>query len=151
MGNRALAYAEDNLGVHRIWVEVGQLTVQLSDLYRTQAGLETETRSLDYQIEARRAELLVREADGNPEMNPTAFERHMKLVYGRDEELASIGRLRLDAMASRDAINAQIKGAEYNHRGHVGRMNELGGYFEYLAAAKSAATVAAQAVADYPW
>lgn len=149
--NKALSYAEDKLGVHRTWIEAEQLGVQLADLYRTQANFETETRGLDADIERHRQNLLVAEADGNPEMNPTAFERHMKLVYARDETLEHLVRVRLDAMARRDAIGAQVKASEYNHRALTARLKELGGYFEYLAAVKHASTVAEQGSQTWPY
>lgn len=149
--NKAIAYAEDQLGVHRTWTNVEQLTTQLADLYRTQAGLETETRGLDQAIESRRADILDFEAQSNPDMKVTEFERHLKLVYARDEDLRNLVTLRLDAMARRDTIAAQAKSTEYNHRAHVARLNELGGYFRYLSAVKEAATVAEQGAQVWPY
>jgi len=149
--NRAISYAEDKLGVHRTWIEAEQLTSQLADLYRTQANFETETRNLDADIERKRQDILVYESLNNPEMRPTEFERHIKLAYAHSQELVDLNRLRLDAMARRDAINAQVKSVEYNHRAHVARLNELGGYFKYLSAVKEASTVAQVGAQEWPY
>lgn len=149
--NRAISYAEDKLGVHRTWVEAEQLTSQLTDLYRTQANFETETRNLDADIERKRQSILVEEAGLNTDMAPTAFERHVKLAYARSQELATMNQLRLDAMARRDSITAQVKSVEYNHRAHVARLNELGGYFKYLSAVKEASTVAQVGAQEWPY
>lgn len=149
--NRAIAYAEDALGVHRAWLNTEVLTTQLADLYRTQANFETETRNLDADIERKRQDIMVKEANLNPEMSPTAFERHLKLAYANDMELDALIRLRLDAMARRDSISAQVKATEYNHRGHVGRLNELGGYLRYLASVKDAATVSQYGAQEWPY
>jgi sugar diacid utilization regulator len=149
--NRAIAYAEDALGVHRTWLNTEQLTTQLADLYRTQANFETETRNLDADIERTRQAILVEEAGLNPDMAPTSFERHVKLAYARSQQLATMNQLRLDAMARRDSIGAQIKSVEVNHRGHVGRLNELGGYLRYLAAVKESATVAQHGAQEWPY
>ena len=149
--HKALAYAEDQLGVHRTWTNCEAITVALADLYNTQAGFEAETRKLDYQIKDRRERLLVEQSANNPDATPTAFERHMRLVYAQDAELAALEMSRLDAMARRDVVTGQIRANETNHKGHVARLNELGGYLNYLAQVRAAATMAANAVADFPW
>ena len=148
---RALNYAEDSLGVHRVYTDSENIVLQLQELYKKRAGLETESRNMATDIERHRASLLDRETLANPEMSVTAHERHMKLVYARDEKLREMTDTLNQVMAERDLIDADIRGRETNHKGHVARMNELGGYFSYLAMAKNAQLVAMSQMSDYPW
>jgi len=149
--HKAIAYAEDQLGVHRTWANCEAITVALADLYDQQAGFEAESRNLNHQIDALKDGLLVRESAVFPEMAPTAFERHMRLVIAKDENLTAVKRTLLECMARRDVVAGQIRAQENNHKGSVARLNELGGYFNYLAQVRMAATMAANAVADFPW
>jgi hexokinase len=151
MQNKALAYAEEKLGVHKVWIDAEALALQLQDLYNTASGLETGSRNLQTEIDRRRADLLLEEASTTPELSPTAFERRMKFVYAGDEVLRKLTDSYNETMAHRDAVNAQIRGAEVNLKGHTARMNELGGYFKYLASAKNAQTTVVAQVNDYPW
>lgn len=152
--NRAIAYAEDTLGIHRTWVETMSLAAQLNDLYGQLAGFTTETRILDWSLDERKNELLVLQSKANTEMSIAAFERHMKLVFAEDDQLASIGKTKVDAMARRDAVEASIKSVERNSNGCIARMKQLGGYLEYLAVTKAAQMQAAsvvQAANESPW
>jgi len=152
--NRAIAYAEDTLGVHRVWVDVQELALQLNDLYQMLAGFTTETRNLDYEFDVRKNQILVEESNNNADLSPTAFERHVKLVCAADEQLESIAKAKVDAMARRDGVEATIKSVERNSNGHIARLKQLGGYFEFLAVTKAAQLTAAVAVreaSESPW
>jgi hypothetical protein len=152
--NRAIAYAEDTVGVHRTWLYTQELQVQLNDLYQEQSGYLTETRNLDWQIDRRKNQILIEESEANASMAVTAFERHIKLVIAKDDELASLYEVRCQAMSRRDAVEATIKSVERNSNGHIARLKELGGYFEFLAVTKAAqmqAVTAAQAASESPW
>lgn len=134
--SKSLVYAEDELGVHKIWNDTCSLAAQISDLYALRASLDSRIRSINTMIERRKGDLLVKEASANPKMSAAAMERHMRLVYAQDEELHSLVNEYNDVSAHRDVVDAQIKSAETNHKGHIARLNELGGYFEYLASVK---------------
>jgi uncharacterized FlgJ-related protein len=149
---KALSYAEDSLGVHRTWIELQGVNAHLQDLYRQRSGFESETRTLDAQIETRKNQIL-REVSLTPtkEMSQAAQDRAYRLACAEDETLASIQEIRLDAMARRDQVAAEIHGAEQNHKAYVARLRELGGYFEYLSAVKTAETMANFNKAEWPY
>lgn len=151
MKPKALAYAEDGLGVHRVWVNSEELVLKVQELYKTQASLEGNTRYLSTQIERRRGDLLMRVTEAHPDLSVAAHERHMRIVYGTDDELRTMVDSLNAEMGARDAIAAEIRGIETNLKAHVARMNELGGYFEYLSAAKNAQLQLVTSVNDYPW
>lgn len=149
--NRAIGYAEDTLGVHRLWLDTQQLSVQLNDLYQMMAGYTMESRKLDYEMENAKNTILARESEQNESMTPTAFERHMKVIFAADPDLAIIRKLQMEAMGRRDAAEASVKSVERNHNGHVARLRQLGGYLNYLAVAKSAQISASEAMTTYPF
>lgn len=151
MSRRALAYAEDTLGVNRVWADTQDLAAQIARGHEQVAAFDAEVRTLASQIDGRRNKLLLEAANSNPEMTPTAFERHMKLAYAGDDELETLNRLHADAISRRESMAATVRGHQTNHNGFVARLNELGGYFNYLAAAKQAQTAAARTLTDDPW
>lgn len=148
---KALAYAEDQMGVHRTYSEMGAVTVRLQDLYRERAGYESETRSLDHQAEQRKNAILREVTLANGDVSQAAQDRAYRLACAEDEQLASIQEVRLTAMSRRDSIEAEIRGAEANHKAFVARLKELGGYFEYLSAVKTAETMACFGKQEWPY
>lgn len=148
---KALAYAEDNLGVHRTWTELQAVGTRLQDLYRQRAGYESETRSLDHQIDEQKGTLLRKVAFENSSASQAARDQAYRLACAENDQLASIQELRLEAMSRRDAVNAEIYGAEQNHKAYVARLNELGGYFQYLNAVKQAETMATYNKGEWPY
>lgn len=151
MNQRALTYAEESLGVHKVWVNSEELVLRLQEMYKAHAQLEGNTRFLSTQIDRRKSDLLEYETLDKPELSVTAHERHMKIVYGADKELRTMLDSYNAEMAARDSLMADIRGAETNHKAHVARMNELSGYFQYLSVAKMAQLQLATQVNDYPW
>jgi len=149
---KALSYAEDSLGVHRTWIELQGVSAHLQDLYRQQAGFESETRSLDYQIEQRKNQILhALYNTPTKEMSQAAQDRAYRLACAEDEQLSSIQETRLDAMARRDQVAAEIRGAEQNHKAYVARLRELDGYFQYLSSVKTAETMANFNKSEWPY
>lgn len=149
--HRALTYAEDKLGVHQVWVNTEQLVLNAQAAYVVRAGLESEARDLAFQVERRKQIILVDESKANAGMPVTAFERHIKLVQAGDEELTKLQELYNANAAHRDRVSAEIHGAETNLKAHVARMNQLSGYFNYLASAKNAQVVVADQINNSPW
>lgn len=148
---KALSYAEDQLGVHRTWTELQVVTARLQDLYRDRGGYEAETRSLDYQADQRKNTILIGVSTSNAGESQAALDRYYRLACAEDEQLAAIMDTKLEAMARRDAVSAEIYGAEQNHKAYVARLKELGGYFEYLSAVKTAETMANFNKSEWPY
>lgn len=148
---KALSYAEDSLGVHRTWTESQAVTARLQDLYRERSGYESETRSLDNQVDQRKNDILREVHLNNNGSSEAALTRLYRLACAEDERLASIQDVRLEAMSRRDTASAEIYGAEQNHKAYVARLRELGGYFEYLAAVKQSETMATYTKGEWPY
>jgi hypothetical protein len=149
---KALTYAQDTLGVNKIWEDANALTSVINSLQQTWSGLDNSVRTTNYEIDRRKNEILVdcasHAADGE---SAAAFERRVKLAQAGDEQLINLHKMLLDDSNNRSAIETQIRSVETNLKAHVARLNELGGYFQYLASAKDAQTAQMAQVNNYPW
>lgn len=144
--NSALAYAERDLGVHKVWVNAEQLCGDIAAWYSTLAGLEAGVRRINREIEECKDDIIVL-LHGQEFTSQAAFDRAYKHTTAADEHLRQLENRLLEEMSQRDLIHMTIKGAENNLKAHVARMDELGGYLHYLAAVKQAQVNAAQEAA----
>lgn len=134
--NKALAYAENQLGVHSVWEEAKGFLDELNTFYTDLDKSQDERRELLEQIADREGELLSDERGRHADMSAAAFDQHFKGVKRTDTALQGY-RSKLNEVAG------IIGGLEYDvdllkHRLRVSeaRLIELGGYFNYLAAIK---------------
>lgn len=152
--NKAVAYAEDVLGVHEIYAEVLGLENQLrgeKGLLREVADNEANIRSLEKSIADRTIELRIEKRGDNPEMSATAFEAHLKVVVNSDPSIVHLTEQLERAKNVLDAVASEAREVELAHRSRVARLNMLGGYLQYLASAKNASTAARTAGQDWPY
>lgn len=153
--NKSIAYAEDTLGVHEIYAEVIDLENKLrgesGGLLRQVALAESQVRLIEKDITERTIELRIESRGDNPDMSATAFEAHLKVVIASDEKLLKLNDDLEMAKQSADMIAAEAREVELAHRSRVARLNMLGGYLQYLAAAKASATAARTAAVEWPY
>lgn len=135
-----ISYAENDLQVHLVNEEARELMALLDADYQTRAGLETESRNLAYQIEQRKIKI-ISDRHHSVEESVAAHERAVKIILAEDEEYQVLQLRANEVMAHRDVLSATISGRENNLKGHIARMNLLGGYFEFLASLREAETV----------
>lgn len=150
MSNRALAYAENNLGVHSVYEEATEAHKKLDELLADLDKAQDQRRSLSAMIEDRGFELLGIERGKHADMSATALDQHMKLVRNRDQPMK-------EYRARHDALVGEIQGLEYDAdllklriKIAVARMEQLGGYLHYLGAVKEAETLTRQAKGTAP-
>jgi DNA recombination-dependent growth factor C len=132
-------YAEDDLGVHDILLGVLEARRKLDEeILSLIADARDQKRKAEQDLEDRETDLLIDERGKHVEMSATALKEHMKIVLHKDAEWR---RLR-DLVRT---LTDQIDGAEVDRRLNdrdieigCARMIELGGYLNYLAAAKQA-------------
>jgi hypothetical protein len=152
--NKAIAYAEDTLGVNTLQAEVLELENKLrspSGLLRQAAIADSQVRLIEKSISERTIELRIESRGDNPEMSATAFEAHLKVVIASDEKLLQLNDDLEMARQSAEMVAAEAREVELAHRSRVARMNMLGGYMQYLAAAKNAVTAARTGGQDWPY
>jgi hypothetical protein len=139
-GRQALTYAEQNLGVHKVYEEAQRAQSELTELRNKLVTMRHEKRvaelayadaELDYYSEVR-AELA--------DMSQAQFDKHIKVAINKHPELrAQRGRL-AELAGSIDSGEAYVAHLKGDLEVALARMTELGGYFAYLAAVKEAET-----------
>lgn len=135
----AVAYAEDTLGVHEILEGVIAAREKLDKEILTKwANARDAKRKAESDLEDREMEIVSAERGKHPEMSEAAFSRHLKEVLFKDDVWRRI-RDHIRSLADDiDGTEVDRKLCERDIEIGCARMNELGGYFMYLAAAKAA-------------
>lgn len=144
MSLKALQYAEQTLGVHSVHDELVSHLETLDGLYNDLDKAQDRRRSLVELVADAEADLLSEERGKHPDMSATGMDQHLKAAKRKNPVLRKL----------RDQLNevqSEIQGLEYDvdlTKAHVrvksARMEELGGYLNYLAAVKQAETIAKQ-------
>jgi len=137
VSNKALTYAEVTLGVHKTHESALIARENLDECFNDLDKALDKKRELTEAIADREADLLSDERGKHSDLSQTAFDSHFKAAKGKDSFLR----------ASRHELNtvqSEIQGLEFDIELHktdiriaVARMEELGGYLNYLAAVKA--------------
>lgn len=138
--NPALDYAENFLGVHRVQEEADALLTQLNDAMNALDAAIDARRNLDEKIEDHQMDVMIalRGTLGG-EISQAAFDKRLKETYHKDETLKRLRMERNAKAGEASGLELDVKYIEAQLRVKVARMEELGGYFNYLAAVKNAA------------
>lgn len=139
---RGISYAEGDLQVHQIHEDTQELMNLLEGDYQTRAGLETESRKLASDLERRKLQIINDRVASVSDESIAAHERAVKLLMHNDIEYQQLVDRSNEIMAHRDAISAVITSRENNLKGHVARMNLLGGYLTFLGSLKDGENIA---------
>lgn len=132
----ALAYAEGTLGVHEVYEEALALNSELDQLLNNKDTALDEKRTIDDQYVDREMEILIEERGKHPDHSQAAMDRHLKEVFHNDEDLKRLRLLKNAKAAEVSGIDLDIEYNKARRAVAVARMNELAGYFQYLAASK---------------
>lgn len=135
--SKAIAYAEIDLGVHRpltITDQARATIIALNDQLKLQRSIR---RIWEEQIADREMELTADEQGKHHDMSVAAMERHLKPILHTDNFLREARAKLRDALLEIDSIEDAKRVAEMDTKVAAARMQELGGYFQYLAAVKS--------------
>lgn len=140
----ALQYAEEHLGVHKVFDEANDLDAQLNDYLTALDKAQDDRRELDEKIADHEMSLLIEERGKHPDHSEAAFGRHLKEVYHKDQELKQLRSTRNAKAGECTGLELDIEYTKSRVRTMQSRMVELGGYFQYLAAVKLGAIQAEQ-------
>jgi hypothetical protein len=131
-------YAETKLDVHGILEKTLEARTKLDKVYSILAEQRDARRGTLTEIENREMDISIDERGKHPEMSQAAMDKHLKMVFHKDGQLVVF-------KSELGTIEDAIDGAEYDRRIQektieigCARMNQLGGYLSYLAAAKLA-------------
>jgi chromosome segregation ATPase len=144
MSSDARKYAEEVLGVHKIFAEVREELVKMDDQLTRLDKAQDDKRILEDQYADREVELISEMRGIHPSMSDTRFKSEWKGWERRDAELNKLRRQ--INVAKSDVQGAEIELELCRVRLRVGcaRMEELGGYLNYLAAVMNKAEQSTQ-------
>jgi hypothetical protein len=139
MSAKALVYAEETLGVHKVWENVQRYLHDLDELLTELDKAQDSKRQLDEEYADREVELISEMRGTHPSYSDTRFRTELKGWERTDKSLRAI-RVKLNT------VQGDIQGLGFEQeilklriRANTSRMEELGGYFHYLAAVKNQA------------
>jgi hypothetical protein len=142
-GKKAINYAEYDLGVHRVYGEARAARAALDKTLTELSEARDKKRDLELRLQDQEMEIIADERGKHPDMSAAAMEKHLKVAYNQSD---TVREFREQVMS---VVN-DIEGLEYDRTIHevdiriaTSRLQELGGYFHYLAAIKEAATAQA--------
>lgn len=130
--SKALAYAEDTLGVHEVYEKALQAREELDATFSDLDSFYSKRREILDSITDREIEITVEERSQHPEASEAALERAAKISRSKDESLRKL-RTELNHIESDiDGRKFDRSIAEHDIQIATARMIELGGYFGYL-------------------
>lgn len=135
-GLKALRYAEDKLGVNKVYEGAQAARTGLDNTLTEISELRDKKRALTASLQDKEMLLSADEWDKHPDMSAARMATHIKTVYANDDEIREMR----EVLAK---VSGDIEGLEFDKEIHetdirvaVARMQELGGYLNYLAAIK---------------
>ena len=136
--SKAISYAENKLGVHAVYEECIALEGELDSLLGRFDSAVDMRKELDEQIEDREMELLIAERGKAADISQAAMDRRLKEVQHKDQLLRDLKAQRRQKAAEASGLELDIDLTKVRLRVRAARLEELAGYFNYLAAVKNA-------------
>lgn len=137
MTNKALDYAEKNLGVHQVFIDAQAARDKLDDIYTELSNLQDSKRDLQDRIID--VEMLVasEERGKHPDMSQTSMDKHLKVALNANGDYKTLRDQLRKVVGDIEGLEYDVRMVEHDIKIAVSRMNQLGGYFNYLAAVKN--------------
>ena len=136
---KAIVYAEDELGVHEVFKEVVEelnaLEVTLQELDKAQAL----RRELDEKYADREVELVHEMRGIHPSMTDTRFKSEWRGWERSDVKLRDIRIELMKVKGDISTLEVKVEVSRSIIKAGCARMEQLGGYLNYLAAVKNRA------------
>ena len=134
MTSRGVKYAEEDLGVHSVYEGLITSRAKLAEMHEAINTLRASKRNSESLVADREMQLVGEHRAAHADMSQAAFDRHMKVVLQEDEQLRPAREALLSLDRTLDQATSGLKLAETDVRIGVARLEELGGYLNYLAA-----------------
>lgn len=135
---KAIGYAEDVLGVHTTYAEARSVIAQLREAYEELTLAKAERRTLVLSAQEYETEVVEEVYRTSSDASVSAIERSIKRVIANDDFLIR-NREEQSSMTSRvDAAEHRVRVLTAESQVLAARINEIGGYLNFLAAAKLA-------------
>ena len=135
-GLKALRYAEDQLGVNKVHEGALQSRNSLDSVLTEIGELRDKKLALQASLQDKEMLLSADEWSKHPDMSAARMATHIKTVYANDDEIREMR----EVLAK---VSGDVEGLEFDRDIHetdiriaVARLQELGGYLQYLAVIK---------------
>jgi hypothetical protein len=145
MANKALTYAEQVLGVHSVYESARKLQESYEATLLDLKNARAFKRALEEQISEREVDLMIEETTKHPSMSATAMKDHMRKAIQKDSVLKDFRHQAMDLAGDIDTLEMTKSCIEQDTRIEIARLNELGGYLNYLMSIKNSATATHEA------
>lgn len=133
-----VTYAEVQLGVHEVFKYAEVLHDELVNCQLNLEEAQRNRRDETENLSVVEAAYIARMRGSNPDLSQTAFEKQIKLWMASSPDLVPVRRKLATAVDSVLFCEHSLRAVEMKLKIQIARMNELGGYLQYLAAAKIA-------------
>lgn len=137
---QAVAYARDTLRFEQIWQDTQEQLDELMTVQQKLLQARSDRRLTDERITDREMEVVALQRAANEGMSATAFKEFVKGPLHADRDLIVLRAKRDNDSTALEWAEDQVRLLEARVRAGSARMNELGGYFNYLAAIRSTPT-----------
>jgi chromosome segregation ATPase len=135
---KALEYARNELRVDDVYKESRTILTQYDECLTALSEARDKKRDLDDAIDARKMEIIGDERAKHADMSEAAMDRHLRQVYRVDTRLIELKEQQRQAAGDVDGCEMDKLVHEQELKTLQARMTELGGYLNYLAAARLA-------------
>ena len=136
----AVTYAETQLKVHEIYAAAMKARDELSEILAELTDMRQDRRKVEHELEMLELDLADSERVKHPEMSATAMAGHLKLAFRKDARWTDLKAKLVELANKIDEEDTDRRLTEKDIEIFNARMNELGGYLLFLAAAKNAET-----------
>lgn len=140
-----VTYAETVLGVHEVFKYAEVLHDELVNRQLELEEAQKLKRQMADGVEQAEIALIIQKRGENSELSQTAFEKRIKEWMFQDKIVQQTRRHLSDSTSKVEYQEHLVRAVELKLKIQIARMNELGGYLQYLAAAKLATLTAVHA------
>lgn len=137
---KALKYAEDELGVHAVHEAALKSRQELDECLTALSEARDEKRSIELQLQDAELEVAADERGKHPEMSAAAMDKHLKVALSKDDRVRELREQHTKLIGDVEGCEFDRSIIEVDIKIAVARLQELGGYLQYLAAIKQADT-----------
>lgn len=132
MGSKMRTYAENELGVHKVYETATKASADLTTEHSKLLEARARRRDLTEQIADREAAVLKNIRDNHTDLSVTAQDAKAKIERRTDQELRTMRTALLAAQRAEDEAEQKIKELNKTIDIATARMIQLGGYFPFL-------------------
>lgn len=138
-GKKALDYAEKTLGVHSAYQSAIAARDRLDTILTDLSAARDRKRDIELRLTDAEMEVANDEWAKHPDMAVTRMEKHLKTALSNNDTVREFREQHARAVGDIDGLECDKLISETDIKIAVARLQELGGYFHYLAVIKQQA------------